>query len=162
MQTIVTPVDRIRRGPTRSRREPTPAQRDAAKARRDRFRVLAKSVADMTPDARQAFANDNGLLRTVQDRALSVFNTCLVYSQFPSATLVGGFQQWRKAGRCVRKGEHGAMIWVPIGKPRENPDGADFGKRDDDARPGFIVGTVFDVSQTDETGASESEDNSDA
>ena len=59
--------------------------------------------------------------------------------------MVGGFRQWIKAGRAVRKGEHGMSILVPCmpGKDRADDDAA----QNDSVR--FIGGTVFDVSQTD-------------
>lgn len=92
---------------------------------------------------REAMAAKLPAIATVEGRALSPFNMCLVAAQFPAATLVGGFRQWRKAGRIVRKGEHGMSLWVPF---RAKAEGADDAEQGGDVR--FGMGTVFDVSQT--------------
>ncbi len=67
--------------------------------------------------------------------------------------MVGGFRQWKDKGRSVRKGEHGLMIWVPTGKGEKAEDGAPVPAAEAGAekekRAGFIMGTVFDVTQTD-------------
>jgi antirestriction factor ArdC-like protein len=79
--------------------------------------------------------------------------------QRPDVSLVGGFQQWRKTGRMVRRGEHGMMIWIPRkGKKSDEsgtaePEGDVFSLVD--AAEGtevstnkFFIGTVFDIAQT--------------
>lgn len=129
----------------------TPEQIKKRDERRSKFRTLVKQVADMPEFERVQIANRFGL-RTVEGHELSLCNTMLVYMQNPKASMVGGFRQWINAGRAVRKGEHGAMIWVPIGKKPESPTGAlllpEFsGQRDEEAR--FLIGTVFDIAQTD-------------
>ena len=44
----------------------------------------------------------------------SVNNTMLIYMQRPDATLVAGFQKWKKQfERYVKKGEHGITIIAP-------------------------------------------------
>src|SRR5208282_4903090 len=84
---------------------------------------------------------------------------CLM--QIPGASMVGGFRQWLKLGRCVRKGQHGASIWVPAGARKADSPPAGAGEDAHDAgvagegsggsdRTRFVIGTVFDVSQTDE------------
>ena len=95
----------------------------------------------MTPAERERLAMSLGGITTIEGRRLSIFNSCLVLSQRP-ATIVGGFQQWRRAGRIVHKGEHGIAIWIPTGTEAE-PD-------HEDERQRFILGTVFDITQTDE------------
>ena len=81
---------------------------------------------------------------TIEGRALSFFNQCLVVSQSERpVTIVGGFKQWKTAGRMVRKGEHGLGIWVPTFHKSEDGQTVD-----DD--PNFIIWYVFDVSQTEE------------
>src|SRR3990167_7978100 len=129
------------------RRSPTPEQKQAAHERRQRFHAMAKTIADMPEAQRNDLAARMLCLSTVEGRALSFHNTCMIAYQNPGATMVGGFRQWIKAGRAVRKGEHGLMIWVPI-IPSEEAAEAD-PKTADDTR--FIVGTVFDVAQTQET-----------
>src|SRR5262245_46008722 len=91
-----------------------------------------------------------------EGRAPSPFNTCLVLNQLLTASKVGGFRQWKDKGRSVKKGEHGLMIWVPTGKGEKTDDGETVPVPETEAgadgekpkRAGFIMGTVFDVSQT--------------
>ena len=42
----------------------------------------------------------------------SFWNTLAIFTQRPDATLLAGFQQWRKLGRHVLKGQHGIAIRV--------------------------------------------------
>ena len=129
-----------------TRKSVTPEQQAQAEARRAKFRKLANEIAHMTPDKRAALAATLPVVATIEGRTLSPTNTMLVVMQCPSATIVGGFKQWLKAGRAVRRGQHGISIWVPIGKPKTGDTGA--GETYGDDEPRFICGTVFDVSQT--------------
>jgi hypothetical protein len=142
-----------------ARRQPTAEQKQKAAERRERFRDLARRVAAMSEDERAALVMRFGAIVTVEGRALSVFNSVLVLSQCPGASLVGGFRQWEAHGRSVRKGAVGIAIWVPTG-PRAADSGgpadashsgepiADAGV---DGRTRFVIGTVFDVTQTQES-----------
>ena len=102
---------------------------------------------------RVAMANKLGLVNC-EGRALSMGNMLLVALQLPNASVVGGFKQWLRHGRAVRKGEHGAMIWVPVGtrsteKAEPTEDGEEpANTSESDTR--FVTGTVFDISQTNE------------
>jgi len=125
----------------------TPNQTAARDARRERFAALAGQIAELSPEARAALATSMPAIVTVEGRALSLHNACLVALQLPTATILGGYRQWLAAGRQVRKGEHAIMIWAP----RMKKD-ADTG---DDERAGFITISMFDVSQTDAAVASE-------
>ncbi len=80
----------------------------------------------------------------------SLCNQMLLALQLPQATLVAGFRQWLKAGRCVRKGEHGASIWVPIGGRKVIDETGTLTTDTGGDKPGFIAGSVFDIGQTDE------------
>lgn len=79
-------------------------------------------------------------------------NQHLIFCQFEEATRCAGFQQWKKEGRQVRRGEHGIKIFAPTkftvkgedGEPEKDENG-DVKKKD-----GFVMVTVFDISQTDE------------
>ena len=102
----------------------------------------------MTDEQRAAMAARLPGIVTVEGRALSPFNCCLLAMQAPSVTMVGGFRQWINAGRAVRKGEHGMSIWVPK-MPKDDPNRqGDESSSADEVH--FLLGTVFDVSQTDE------------
>ena len=134
------------------RRQATPEQKEKAQARREQFRSLCAKVADLDDGARQALAA-RMLATTVEGRTLSFGNQLLIALQRADVTLVGGFHQWKKAGRAVKKGESGLMIWCPTDRRGEReqiaPDGASEKVITNvDEKPGFILGYVFDVSQT--------------
>ena len=105
----------------------------------------------MSAEQRTALAACLPGIATVEGRALSVFNACLIASQNPQSTIVGGFRQWIKAGRAVRKGEHGMCIWVPLRQGADS-DAEESGVNGDETSMRFILGTVFDVTQTQEIG----------
>ncbi len=129
-----------------ARKQPTADQKAAAQVRRDRFKELAKVISGMSEEERTALSM-RFPITNVDGRTLSPFNCCLIDSQRMGCTVVGGFRQWLAQGRCVKKGEHGVMIWVPIGGKKKDAAEAAEGDSDGD-RPGFIPGTVFDISQT--------------
>ena len=120
------------------RRTLTPEQQQASEERRARFRAIATQVAAMT-DAERGTLAARIMPTTIEGHPLSVHNAVLAYMQRPDVTIVGGFRQWIAAGRCVRKGEHGIMVWAPTKNRDEESD-----------RPGFVPITLFDVAQTDE------------
>ena len=128
------------------RRQPTEAQKIAAAERRQRFRMLVKQVASMPEADRLALVADR-LIPTCEGETLSPHNTLLVMHQCPTVSMVCGFRQWLKVGRHVRKDEHGYMIWVPRFPSKAAPDQTD--DTADEIR--FLMGTVFDVAQTDAT-----------
>src|SRR5215211_7782109 len=141
------------------RHQPTAEQKAAAAERRARFTELAKQVAEMSDVERAALVAHVGAVVTCEGRALSVHNSCLVLTQFPTASMVGGFRQWKAHGRSVRKGEHGLMIWVPTARTTDaeptategQPATADAPAEGEAKRAGFVMGTVFDISQTEPT-----------
>lgn len=94
----------------------------------------------------------------------SVNNTMLIYMQNPDATLVAGFNKWKKEfSRNVKKGEKGIKIIAPtpflkkIEQEKLDPD-TQLPMRDEDGNiiteekevkiPMYKPVTVFDVSQT--------------
>jgi hypothetical protein len=123
------------------RKNITQEQRDAAEAKRAKFRAMVKQVAAMSDEERQAILDRVGAVVTCEGRALSPRNTMLCVMQLPGVSMVGGFKQWIRQGRCVAKGQHGISIWIPCaGKKSE--DGETEGETY------FTSGTVFDISQT--------------
>lgn len=90
-------------------------------------------------------------------------NTLLILSQKPNASLVAGFEAWKKRGRYVKRGEKGIAIFAPskvkqkrkvpvydeAGNPKLNPDGSPVMEEKVDTFIKFIITNVFDVSQTD-------------
>ena len=121
-------------------RTATTAQRAAAKDRRAKLADLAAQIAAM-PDAERAALVPLGIA-TITGRILSPHNSALIITQKPTASIVGGFQQWREAGRIVRKGEKAIACWYPCQRSKSAEDG-------EATRPGFRLGNVFDISQTD-------------
>ena len=124
------------------------AQRDERAAR---VKELARTVAKMSPEERAAILDRVGAIVTIEGHALSPRNTCLTVMQIHTASVVGGFQQWRRAGRMVRKGQHGAAIAVPARRKSnthtETPAAEASAEEPNDLF--FTYTTVFDVSQTD-------------
>ena len=149
---------------TTKTRKPAAAQKQAAQERREKFRALAAKVAEMSPEQRAALVARCGAVVTIEGRPCSPVNTCLLLTQNPAASVVGGFRQWLNAGRCVKKGEKGLTLWVPLRKPESSQDsgedsnaaaGEDGGEK---SKSRFIMGAVFDISQTQEIDAEEPTD----
>jgi hypothetical protein len=139
-----------------ARRQPTAEQRAKAAERRERFTALAGQVARMTDDERAALVARVGAVVTCEGRALSAFNSCLVLTQLPTASMVGGFWQWKDKGRSVMKGAVGLMIWIPTTKgdapqPTDEPTEPMMGTEGTAKRARFVMGTVFDITQTEPT-----------
>jgi hypothetical protein len=129
------------------RYQATPEQKAKAIERRERFRELVKRVSAMNEDESTALVMKVGAIVTCEGRALSTVNSCLVLTQFPTASMVGGFLQWKGHGRSVKKGEQGIGIWVPTGRKKEQAELTEIAEQKE--KPGgFIMGTVFDITQT--------------
>ena len=81
-------------------------------------------------------------------------NVMLIMMQRPDASLVAGFDKWKRLGRSVKKNEKGIMILAPcqykklVDKEVENEDGTKQKQTVFEQRQGFKVAYVFDVSQT--------------
>jgi len=130
-------------------RKPTLEQQEAARRRRANFRGLVKTLASMKEEQRAELAGRLSGLATCEGHMLSPYNQALIAFQAgqTSVTMLGGYNQWRKQGRQVRRGEHGFMIWIPTGLPKESE--LEPGEQSS-AEVRFLIGTVFDVSQTEE------------
>ena len=133
------------------RKQPTEEQKRKAAERRERLKAIAKRVAAMKPEERMAMIGSIGAIPTIEGRALSFFNSCFVLSQMPNASMVGGFRQWKAHGRSVMKGATGLGIWCPLGKSKsaegDAPAASDL-DGEERGRPRFMIGTVFDITQT--------------
>lgn len=133
------------------KRKLTPEQTAKRDERRAKFKTLWKAVADMPELERVQMSNRLGFV-TCEGHAFSPCNSMLLAMQCPAGSVFGGFRQWLKHGRAVRKGEHGAMIWVPCGirAAAEAPAVEGEAATESAERSGFIIGTVFDIGQTNE------------
>ena len=138
------------------RKAPTEAQKQAAKLRREKFRGIVKAIAGM-PESDRIALSQKVVAATVEGHVLSLHNQCLLAVQCPHVTVVGGFRQWKEQGRTVRRGEHGHMIWVPITYGEKNgddtPQPSEIDGEEKNIGGRFLMGTVFDISQTEETGS---------
>ncbi|MCD8212411.1 MAG: YodL domain-containing protein [Oscillospiraceae bacterium] len=115
--------------------------------------LLEKGVRDLFNTERYAV-----YLKTM-DRFhdYSFNNTLLIAAQNPDATLVAGYQAWRKKfNRQVRLGEKGIRIIAPVpaGGRKKKENGEEPGPEDEKEKKscgiaGFRMTTVFDISQTD-------------
>lgn len=111
---------------------------------RERMREVIKQVSAMTPAEREALAAKCPILNT-EGHMLSAHNIALIcYQGGGNATVVGGFKQWLRQGRCVQKGQHGYSILYPVFPKRKQEEEEEAG--DSPAR--YSVGYVFDISQT--------------
>uniref|UniRef100_A0A6M3L4X3 N-terminal domain-containing protein n=1 Tax=viral metagenome TaxID=1070528 RepID=A0A6M3L4X3_9ZZZZ len=125
------------------RRAATPAQREAAAHRRTLAKALAAKIRAMSPDELNRYVEAAPVV-TIEGRQLSIKNQAMIMMQLDNPTVVGGFRQWKQAGRSVQKGQHGAMILYPRTRSQADVD------TDDQQKDAVTFGTatVFDVSQT--------------
>ncbi len=115
------------------------------KEKREKIIRIRKTLSEMSEEQRQAIADKFGIV-TVEGHLLTPHNQCFLVAQSEiNYTVVGGFQQWKKAGRIVRKGEHGFLILVPSKQKDEN-EIDNYIADDEDVK--FYTATVFDISQT--------------
>ena len=105
---------------------------------------IRKTLSEMSEDQRQAIADKFGIVK-VEGHLLTPHNQCFLVAQSEiNFTVIGGYQQWKKAGRIVRKGEHGFLILVPSKTQLE--ENSEMISDDEDVK--FYSATVFDISQT--------------
>jgi hypothetical protein len=110
--------------------------------RQAKIKDVRDKLKNLTPEQKQALYN-RGVILTIEVRALSMHNTILLHMQaINTPSVVGGFQQWRKAGKMVKRGEHGMTIWFPIGQKNNDGDVLE--------ATTFYTATVFDVSQVED------------
>ena len=111
--------------------------------KKSRIQTIRKTLSDMTEEQRTQLIEKFGIVTTIEGHPLTAHNTCFLYAQTEKpVTIIGGFQQWRKAGRVVKKGEHSLLIFVPSQKSNEGKEAAG----DDDVF--FFTANVFDITQT--------------
>jgi len=120
----------------------TESQKQAAKERREKLAAMAKQIAAMPPEDRAKLAAQG--VATIEGHALSLKNAMLLIMQRAQVSVVGGFRQWKQAGRIVRKGEKALALWIPVSRKETDESGAET------VNPGFRIANVFDISQTEE------------
>ncbi len=104
------------------------------------FYEVYQSIEDGIRDVYQSDRYQQYLKTMSRFPSYSLNNCILIFQQKPEATLVAGYQAWRKKfERNVRKGEKGIRILAPIRKKTEE---------DEKETIGFRTINVFDISQT--------------
>ena len=109
-------------------------------ARKQRLEALKDFIKNTTPEQREKFALEHGISNP-EGHQLSGTNQMLIAFQLAQFSIVAGFLQWKRNGRQVRKGEHGATIWIPIQTKQAETE---------ETETNFTTTTVFDISQTEE------------
>ena len=110
---------------------------------REKMYKLSGAIAAMDDEKRAAFAAKYDIF-TCEGHPLSVHNQCMLIMQTEGIlipTQVGGFNQWKKAGRQVMKGQHSCgFINVPMMKKQKEGE--------EKAKVRFRFVPMFDVTQT--------------
>ncbi|GAA1109986.1 MULTISPECIES: ArdC-like ssDNA-binding domain-containing protein [Nocardiopsis] len=128
------------------RRQLTPEQRQ------ERLQAAYDTLSDAVEKLTTADGWQQMITRRAWLRRYSLGNLLMILAQREDATDVRSYNDWRAAGRHVRKGERGIRILAPLryrerdedDTPLTNPGGAPrYRVR------GFTVVSVFDISQTD-------------
>ena len=80
----------------------------------------------------------------------SFYNSMLIFSQRPDASLVAGFRTWQKQKRYVNKGEKAIWILAPVPKKYTKVVINDNGEEEEQeiTWTGFKAVPVFDIAQT--------------
>jgi len=111
--------------------------------KKSRIQTIRKTLSEMTEEQRTQLIEKFGIVTTIEGHPLTAHNTCFLYAQTEKpVTVIGGFQQWLKAGRIVKKGEKSLLIFVPSQRSNEGNEAAG----DDDVF--FFTANVFDITQT--------------
>ena len=111
--------------------------------KKSRIQTIRKTLSEMTEEQRTQLIEKFGIVTTIEGHPLTAHNTCFLYAQTEKpVTIIGGFQQWLKAGRIVKKGEKSLLIFVPSQRSNEGNEAAG----DDDVF--FFTANVFDITQT--------------
>ncbi len=108
--------------------------------RKAKVKQLREQLKNLTQEQRNQFIK-RGMISTIDGHVLSPGNTILCYFQSQDApTVVGGYQQWKRAQRQVKRGEHGMIIWFPVGDKDEEENIITVDR--------YYIATVFDITQT--------------
>ena len=110
------------------------------KAWRERMNGLIKQVSALEPEQREEISRRMPIV-TCEGHPISGYNHCFLTMQTVlTLTIIGGFRQWKRAGRTVSPGQKAAgYIYVPMKK-----------KDTVEEKLRFRLVPVFDISQTEE------------
>ncbi len=122
---------------------------------KDDVKKMIQDISAMSASERERLAESHSVIITCNGHVISTFNMCLIASQCRAMStvwpaVVGGFKQWQRHGRKVKKGEHGFVIYVPSTKQVQTVNV--IGQREVDenetTKIKFYTAYVFDISQT--------------
>src|SRR3990167_3854901 len=83
--------------------------------RKKKLNEIIKQIAKLPQAERDLLATKHGI-KTSEGHNLSPWNCVFLVYQGARSLIIGGFRQWQRAGRIVRKGEHATgVIYVPLG-----------------------------------------------
>lgn len=101
----------------------------------------------LTPDQIGEFAGQMPIYNP-SGHQISEYNTAFLKFQNSEMkfTVVAGFKQWQKFGRCVKKGAKGFFIFIPVMK-KVTGEGST-GTSGEEEFDRFLMARVFDVFQT--------------
>jgi hypothetical protein len=108
--------------------------------RQSKIKELRTKLSSLNESQRNEIIK-HGIVTNIDGHILSLHNTLLVHLQSSDfiPSVVAGFNQWIKQGKAVKRGQHGIMIFFPVGN-----------KNDDNeviSPTNFYTATVFDISQ---------------
>ncbi|MGN0886091.1 MAG: ArdC family protein [Candidatus Spyradenecus sp.] len=145
-------------------RKTAAAEKKTSKAKETGTKLL-EIVKKMTEEQRAQIIAKVGAVLTVEGHPLSEMNTLFCYAdrvakQHAPLSIVGGFSQWKKHGRIVKKGEKGMVICFPSTRAMKNEDGEALTDEagNEKTYTAFYFGYVFDISQTEELPAKDPAD----
>lgn len=104
-----------------------------------------QAILKKTSDDMKAGVTRSDYATSVSGKPYSVFNQCFLVNQEAVPGVFGGFHQWRKASRMVKKGEHGYYICFPIRQYQKEEQMNEIMKED---KPHFAIVSVFHFDQT--------------
>jgi hypothetical protein len=110
---------------------------------KEKVKKVRELLASLT-EAQRAELLSDAQITTIGGHPLSANNTVALLLQGCKDPVIGGFSQWIKAGRCVRKGSVGFIIWIPSKRKA-----ADLDESEEPEPARFYIATVFSQSQTD-------------
>lgn len=129
----------------------------------ERTKALSEKLLKGVEETFQSGRFQQYLSFAARFHSYSMRNAILIMMQRPEATLVAGFEAWKKKKRYVKKGEHGIAIFAPVkvkarrevpvygedGEPQFAADGTQVTEETEQTILKFRVTYVYDVGQTD-------------
>lgn len=135
------------------RKKLTEAEIEIKKEKQEKLKNLFKTVQEMTNEQLEQFVSNVGIV-TCEGHALSPRNQVLLVLQAENdimPSIVGGYAQWQKQNRQVKKGEKSKLsILVPMTIKEKNEQGQVIENSEDVTFFKWV--SVFDILQTEEQG----------